>query len=139
MLKRIINDLLNRLAILYHVGTISLAGFAFMAPMLVPIPDDPTNQAGLHAALVALCMGGLIFAETASWGGSSIQRIRRPAIALCAICSSYLWLVEENGSDPTRFELPVMILVVWSMALAVIVLPFIFLFTKMPRRSNDNC
>ena len=51
MLKRIINDLLNRLAILYHVGTISLAGFAFMAPMLVPIPDDPTNQAGLHAAL----------------------------------------------------------------------------------------
>ena len=77
MLKRIINDLLNRLAILYHVGTISLAVFAFMAPMLVPIPDDPTNQAGLHAALVALCMGGLIFAETASWGGSSIQRIRR--------------------------------------------------------------
>ena len=36
MLKRIINDLLNRLAILYHVGTISLAGFAFMAPMLIP-------------------------------------------------------------------------------------------------------
>ena len=33
MLKRIINDLLNRLAILYHVGTISLAGFAFMAPL----------------------------------------------------------------------------------------------------------
>ena len=33
MLKRIINDLLNRLAILYHVGTISLAGFAFFGPL----------------------------------------------------------------------------------------------------------
>ena len=138
MNRKSVNHILNRLAILYHVGTISLAGFAFATPFF-PNPDHPTNQAGLYAALVALCMGGLIFAETISWGRLKIQKIRRFAIGFCALGSSYLWLVSENKSDPIGFELPLGILLIWFLSLAVVAIPYIFLYTKPPHQSNGDC
>ena len=141
MLRRAASQALNILVVPYDIGTMALAGFAFATPFLASSPDDPTNEAGIYAALVALCMAGLIFSESVRWIGPLTHRFRRPAIALCAIGSSYLWLVDETGSDPTRFDLPTAILptrfdlptailVVWLMALVAIAIPFIVVVSR---------
>ena len=126
---------LNILVVPYDIGTMALAGFAFATPFLASSPADPTNEAGIYAALVALCMAGLIFSESVRWIGSLTHRFRRPAIALCAIGSSYLWLVAETGSDPTKFDLPMAILIVWLIALVAVAIPFIFMFFRPTNQS----
>ena len=137
MLHKAASQALNILVVPYHLGTMALAGFAFATPFLTSSPDDPTGEAGIYAALVALCMAGLIFSESVRWTGPLTHRFRRPAIALCAIGSSYLWLVDETGSDPTRFDLPTAILVVWLMALVAIAIPFIVVVSR-PRNQSQG-
>ena len=136
MLRPTVGRVWDVLAVPYHVGTIALAGFAFVVPFLSSVQDDPTNEAGIYAALVALSMAGLIFSESVRWGRPSIRRIRRPAIAACAIGSSYLWLVGETVSDPTKPDLPLAILLVWALSLAAVAIPILVIITNTSGRPD---
>ena len=92
-----------------------------------PTADDPAGQAGLYAALVALCTAGILLAEAAR--ESKVRPLPKVCIGLGTLATAYLWIADEAGVHPMNLSLPGSILLLYLLAAAVFSIPLLLIIT----------
>lgn len=116
----------SALGIYWYIALVILGIFSFIAPLTTePTADDPAGQAGLYAALVALCTAGIFLTEAAK--GLKIRPLPNVCIGVGTLASAYLWIADEAGVHPTKLSLPGSILLLYLLVAVVFSVPILLI------------
>ena len=101
----------------FHWAMAIVASVSFATPVFTPRTDvNPTADAGLFAPVIALCVAGIVFAQALNTGGLSIRRTPGVLVGVGSMLSAYLWIVSEARAHPTDPGLPVVLLILFGLA-----------------------
>ena len=115
----------------WHGLAALVAAFAFATPLLAAVTDeDPAGEAGLHAALIALCAAAMFTVETINADKWQVRKLPSLCIGVSLLASAYLWIAEEASIHPADPDLIAGISIVWAMVLVVFIIPLVVLATK---------
>ena len=123
------NDWVSILIIYIQIALVILGIFSFVTPLTIePTADDPAGQAGLYAALVALCTAGIVLAEAAR--ESKVRLLPKVCIGVGTLATAYLWIADEAGVHPMNPSLPGSILLLYLLAAVVFSIPMLLIITS---------
>ena len=108
-----------------------VAAFAFATPFLTSgTADAPSGEAGLYAALIALCAAAMITAEAVNADKMQIRKPQAICIGTCALASAYLWIAAEAEIHPADPQLMAQLSFIWIAVLLAFVIPLIVLVSR---------
>ena len=119
----------SALGIYWYIVSVILGIVTFVASMTTePTANDPAGQAGLYAALVALCTAGIVLAEAAR--ESKVRPLPKVCIGVGTLATAYLWIADEAGVHPMNLSLPGSILLLYLLAAVVFSIPMLLIITS---------
>ena len=128
-LKAKLAEIGSALGIYWYIVSVILGIVTFVAALIAePTADDPAGEAGLYAALVALCTAGIIFAEALM--ESKDHLLPKICIGLGTLATAYLWIASEAGVHPKNPNLLGNVLLLYLLAAAVFSMPMLLMVTS---------
>ena len=116
----------STLGIYWYIVSVILIIVTLLASMITePTTDNPAGEAGLYAALVALCTAGIILAEALRESKDNLMP--KICIGLGTLATAYLWIADEPGMHPRNPSLPGNILLLYLLATAVFSIPMLLI------------
>ena len=118
---------------LYFIPPVLAVLFFVGALFAEPIEDDPTGEAGLSAAFIALCVAGIVMMKIRG----KRRRLSKLMLGIGALASAYLWVAGESGIHPKNPELLASISILLIIgAIVAIGIPVVALLVE--RASSDR-
>ena len=118
----------SALGMYWYIVSAILGIVTFVASMTAePTANDPAGQAGLYAALIALCTAGIGLAEAAR--DSNFRPLPKIFIGVGTLATAYIWIAAEAGVHPMNPSLPGSILLLYLLAAGVFSIPMLLIIT----------
>ena len=119
----------SKLGIYWYIVSAILGIVTFVASMIAePTAANPAGEAGLYAALVALCTAGIILAEALR--ESKDHLLPKICIGLGTLATAYLWIADEAGVHPKNPNLLGNVLLLYLLAAGVFSMPMLLIITS---------